>query len=293
MLSQPELSRWLSDANRRYSDKGIPHRRRPFEAMRDYTVEFRCSLDSRDPLTSKIFDWFYQHSPPHAHQMGSIYTGVYYYDTAFWPVQIPLIFGEVSVNGLDCLATMPQSMKQTLHTHSPHNWIYASHWANCMDYGYGQDDLQQIRILKPRAQDFFDAAHAELLGANSQLIETRPNAKSILGFRMATEIYFKAVLIHTKDLGDNQLKKISHSLEGGAKACADATGSKEFEAIAGHVGVFPPVTARYDVPEWPLDRVWDAALLAQHTAATVTRLYTDRNIRRSMHSLRDAQPPAL
>lgn len=288
MISSAELLTWLSAANQRYGAEGIPHKGRPFQAMSDFTRERSCTLAMDDPLTKRIFDWFYEHSPPGAHQVGSVYTGVHFYDTAFWPVHVPLIFGQVSVNALDCLETMPVLIKKVLEAHHRDIWTYVVHWVNCMDYGYGQMDLGRTSRLQPRASKFLGAAHSELVGANAQLLEPRPNVKAILGMRMATEIFLKAVLVQERNLTDNQLMKISHKLEDAANACAEATTEKVFEEIGKRASLYPPVSARYDDTEWSSINVWQAATLTQLTGATVTRLYTDRNMRASVMPL---EPP--
>ena len=184
MISNEALVAWLKVANRRYSAEGVPHKGRPFTAFREFCVEHRCSFGSDHPVAKAIFQWFYDHSPPGAHQMGSVYTGVYYYDTAFWPVSVPRISGTVHVDALECLETMPLQIREMLGS-SQDIQSYADHWIHCMDYGYGQMDLERGGKLKPRALQFLGAANSELKGANLQLLEIRPNVKAILGMRMA------------------------------------------------------------------------------------------------------------
>jgi hypothetical protein len=282
MISATELLAWLKAANQRYGAEGIPHKGRPFQAMSDFTREYNYSLAMGDPTAKQIFDWFYEHSPPGAHQVGSVYTGIYLYDTAFWPVHVPLIFGQVSVNALDCLESMSVQIKTPLAANHQDIWTYVVHWVNCMDYGYGQMDISGTSRLQARASKFLGAAHSELVGANAQLLETRPNVKAILGMRMATEIFLKAVLVQERDLTDNQLMKISHKLEDAANACADATKENVFEEIGKRAALYPPVSGRYEDTDWSNANVWQAATLTQLTGATVTRLYTDRDMRASL-----------
>jgi hypothetical protein len=279
MISTEVIVAWLEITNRRYSAEGVPHIRRPFVAMSDFTREHECGLLFDHPTANAIFQWFYERSPPGVHQVASIYRGVYFYDTAFWPVCVPVIFGEVSVRAIACLETMPVKIVQMLGSSREDMCLYAVHWANCMDYGYGHIDLELCQVLKPRALQFLSAAHFELIGANSQLLATPPNVKAILGMRMATEIFLKAVLVQERGFTDEQLRKISHNLEDSAGKCAEITGERAFEEIANRVSVYPPVAARYEDTEWSTARVWQATSLTQLTAATVTRLYTDQDIR--------------
>jgi hypothetical protein len=84
--------------------------------------------------------------------------------------------------------------------------------------------------------------------------------------------------------------KLSHKLEDAASACAEATKEKVFEEVAKLASLYPPVSARYDDTGWSHTGVWQAAALAQLTAATVTRLYTDRDMRASILPLQQGRP---
>lgn len=279
MISTEDLAYWLQTTNRRYSEEAVPHRKRPFLALCDFARERSCSIPSNHPIAKFIFEWFYSHSPPDAHQVGAVYTAVYFYDTAFWPLSVPIVFGCVSIDAFECLETMPAGVKAELGSNQNCVQKYVSHWANCMDYGYGQMDISSSQALNARAFNSLSAAHAEIQGANSQLLNVRPNYKAILGLRMATEIFLKTVLIQELNSSDRDLKKISHTLEDAARRCADATGDTTFEEIASRVQVYPSVSARYDQSNWPPHEVWEAASLAQLTAAALTRLYSDRDMR--------------
>lgn len=279
MISNEDLVSWLQVTNRRYGEESVPHRTRPFLALCDFTRERKCSIPFDHPIAKFVFQWFYSRSPPDAHQVGAVYTAVFFYDTAFWPLSVPLVFGRASVDAFECLETMPAAVKADLGMNQRYMRDYVNHWANCMDYGYGQMDISSSQTLNARAADFLSAAHAEIQGANAQLLDARPNHKAILSFRMATEIFLKAVLVQELDLSDRELKKISHTIEDAAKKCAEATGEATFEEVANRAHVYPQVSARYDQSNWPPHEVWEAAALAQLTAAAATRLYSDRDMR--------------
>lgn len=279
MVSKENLVSWLKAVNRQYSAEGIPHKARPFTAFRDFCMEHRCSFGIDHPIAKDIFQWFYERSPPGAHQIGSVYTGIYYYDAAFWPVSVPIIFGTVGVDAFECLDTMPIQVKEMLGASVQEVESYVDHWMHCMDYGYGHMDLENSRTLKPRAIKFLGAANSELKGANSQLLETRPNVKAILGMRMATEIFLKTILVQEEELSDKDLREISHKLEDAARRCAEITGESVFSDIAERTSIYPVVSTRYENTSWPEIKVWQAARLSQLSAATVTRLYSDRDMR--------------
>jgi hypothetical protein len=96
-VGSPELESWLIAANARYREQDLPPKQRPFQAMLDFTGEFNCSLTHDSPLTRAVFDYFYRNSAPGAHRVGSLFRGAFYFDACFWPVEMPLIFGQVQL----------------------------------------------------------------------------------------------------------------------------------------------------------------------------------------------------
>ncbi len=281
-VGSPELEAWLAEANARYRDQELPPKQRPFQAMLDFTGAFNCSLSHDSPLTRAVFDYFYRNSAPGAHQIGLLFKGAFYFDACFWPIEMPLIFGEVRLDAFKCLETMPIEVKRDL----AHDWEpYVAHWAECCDYGYGFDDIARTAGMSAKAADFLRNGDAELTGAISQLLETRPNLKAILQLRMATEIFMKALLIQEKGLDDAGLKKLGHSIERIAEECHATTGISTFKQVALKAGVFPDIGARYDGPELKASEVAKALLLAQRAAAAVVRKYSGRDVRAGLSGM--------
>ena len=279
MIDSNDLQVWLQAANQRYRDEHIPPRERPFKALFEFTCEFNCSITMVSPTAKAIFDWFRAHSAPEAHAIGALFTGAFYFDAYFWPLRIPLGYGTVTSNALDCLETMPKAVKDQLAKSKKDLWILALHWADCSDYAFGINDIDKEGKLNSKALAFVQNADKELVGAIAQLITPRPNAKAILALRMSIEIFMKALLIQEKNLSDQQLKSLSHKLEDIACECFSVTGRKEFSDIAKAVVGFPEISERYDGQDKPLQKVWEAMLVAQATATAVIRQYTDRDIR--------------
>lgn len=281
-MNQAELNAWLVNVNRRYRDEEMHYKRRPFQACSDYSREFHCAFSFHSPLATSIFEWFRSHSEPEAHMMGSLHTGAFYFDAYFWPVNIPIGFGTFALNMLECLATMPENLKAELKQSKQDIWRLAVYWADCCDYGYGFDDLEKNSKLSPRAMTFLLNANRELIGATSQLTTPRPNPKAILACRMACEIFLKTALIQERNPSEQELKKLGHQINSLANACHESTGLTAFKDIALAAKVFPDVSERYDGRDRPLSVVWNALAVAQFTAATVARLYTNRNMRENV-----------
>lgn len=204
MIAPQALENWLYSANVRYRAEEIPPRDRPFKALSDFTRTFNCSLALDSPVAIAIFDWFRKHSQPGSHEVGALFTGAYHFDACFWPLHIPIGYGKLPINALDCLETMPLSLKEQI-SQSPQNlWELDRYWANCCDYAYGIDDVEKESKLCKRALAFLRNGHRELTGAIRQLISPPPNTKAILALGMASEIFMKALLIQERSLTDKE-----------------------------------------------------------------------------------------
>ena len=283
-MNSAELEAWLVNVNRRYRDEEMPHKRRPFQAYSDYSREFNCAFLFDSPLATSIFEWFKSHSEPEAHMVGALHTDTFYFDAYFWPVNIPIGYGRFALNMLECLSTMPKALKVDLQQNKQDMGRLAIYWADCCDYGYGLNDLEKDSKLSPRAMTFLLNADKELIGATSQLTTPRPNPKAILACRMACEIFLKTALIQELNPSEQKLKKLGHKIDALANACHGATSVDAFKEIALAAAVFPDVSERYDGKDRPLSVVWNAIAVAQFAAATVIRLYTDRDMRKNVLS---------
>lgn len=251
--------------------------------MSDYTREFKCAVVFDSPLAKTVFNWFYENTKSGSHAVGPLFTGAFYFDTCFWPLFIPLGYGTFSLNALECLESMPKALRDEVERSRADIWALALYWTDCCDYAYGVDDIKKEGKLNERALIFIENGHKELVGAIAQLNCSPPNPKAILAFRMATEIFLKALLIQERNLSDQDLRKLSHRIQDIADECFNVTGNQEFRAISQVANVFPDVSSRYTGEDRKLSEVWRAACVAQAAATTVTRRYTDRDMRPQLH----------
>jgi hypothetical protein len=274
-----DLEQWLTAANEQYRAEEIPFRARPFRAMSDYTREHQCTLEMGSPTAKDIFRWFEEHSAPGSHAMGAMFTGSFYYDAFFWPLHIPIVYGEAPINAFNCLETMPLALKDRIAASREDLWRLALYWADCVDYAYGFDDMSKEGKLSARALEFAVSGSHELMGSIAQVVSPRPNTKAILGFRMATEIFLKAILVQESGATEAALKRFGHKIGDLATECQRLTGNSSYVEIARSAAVFPDVAERYEGSEWPLAQVWQSALIAQAAASCMARRYSDRDLR--------------
>ena len=269
--------KWIANLNREFRTAGIDQRRRPWEAIRRYSEEFNTSVDMTSDVASNIFKWFEEHSKPGVYQIGSLYEAVYFYDSQFWVVSIPIAYGTVQLNALDCLHEMPENIKLEMMADHRQAWEYAIYWADCLDYGMGIDDLRKAQGLNEFGAQLLMSADQELRAATSILSQHRPDPRAILNCRMALEIYFKSYIALKIGLSQNQAKTIGHNLNKGIDKFIEASGLSDWERARDLLSVFPEIHERYKEQDITLKRLWDGYSLAHSVGTVIIREFTDRN----------------
>ncbi len=285
MIAQQSLKNWLESTNARYSAEQMPYQHRPLRALLDYSRDFGCKFAHDAPIAQSILNWFYERSAPGSHAIGSIFTGAFYFDAYFWPLNIPIGYGSFKINPFDCLESMPNVIKENVAKSPEDSDGLLKYWVDCCDYAYGLDEIQKLNLLTPGTLSFIENGNLELSGAIDQLVTTKPNPKAILSLRFACEIFMKALLIEKKGLDNTQLKKLSHSIKDIAKECYTVSGVSEFKIVADSAIIFPDVSDRYDGSSRNLCDVWSAVVITQVAATTVIRCFSKRDMRSQTPSL--------
>ena len=171
---------WFERINREFRANDVDVRRRPFLALDRYCKDFRVKALPFDAAPAKrIFDWFYENTKPESHQIGSLFTGAFYYDACFWAVDIPIGYGQFKLEAPDSLRGMSPRMKQDLTTVPRDAWIYALFWVDCLDYAFGFDDMNKDPTLNPFGIALLRNGDKELRAAVSQLLEHPEVAQEI------------------------------------------------------------------------------------------------------------------
>lgn len=268
---------WLKKLNKEFRDAGVEQRRRPWEAIRRYSDEFQVSIDISSGLAKQIFEWFAAHSKPGAHQVGSLYESVYFYDSSFWSVSIPIVYGTAKLNALESLYQMPKHLSAELLSDNKQAWDYMVFWADCADYGLGLDDLKKTSNLNKYGMQLLLSGDQELRAAASILKQPRPDSRAILACRMAVEIFLKAFIALKVGLTEKQAIAIGHDLNKGFDRFIEASGFTHWEAIRSKLSIFPEIHERYKVQKAPLNLLWDGFSIAQSFGVATIRAHTDRN----------------
>jgi hypothetical protein len=229
--------KWLEEINDKLAQKNVPPKLRPWAAMTELLKH--DSLSS--PVVKTILDWF-EARYPGSQQIGSLFTGAFFFDTIFWALHVPLVFGTVSVDPYSCLAA-PDPIKVKINSQKEIESKFLNLWCDCADYGYsakvGTQGSGKFSV------DLFQSGDMQLRGIVPLLLERVPNPKAIESARMTTEMFLKCFLAVKCGLSESGAKKISHNLERACDQCLDKEDNEDFRVIRNGLAVFPAVGARY------------------------------------------------
>lgn len=276
---------WLDKLNRKMGQGDVPYIRRPFEAIRIWTIENRCSIRFDSPVAQAVFRWFEAHSPAGAHAIGSLFMGVFYFDGHFWRVSIPLAYGTVRMNAVDSLIDLPEPTRKWLMESRKDLFEYCALWVDVMDYAYGINDLRHGGGVSGFAAHVATSADRELTATVRLLTEPtrQPNPKAMESARMATEMFLKAFLAAHAGLTESGAQQqLGHNLAKAAEQCQIVSGKREYAAIAKAVAIFPPIGARYEGNMYNNQSLWEAYCIAQASGTAFVRSLTDRDSRNQM-----------
>jgi hypothetical protein len=139
MLNEEQFEKWLNEKNQSYRAKDIPPKQRPFLALSDLSNEFKITIFFGSKLANQVFEWFEKMTQAGSHAIGTLFTGVYFFDACFWPVSIPVGYGMMKVNALDALETMPKILKEQLQNNVDELWSYTLYFVDCFDFTLGSE----------------------------------------------------------------------------------------------------------------------------------------------------------
>lgn len=270
---------WLRELSAEFRRTEVPLKQRPWIAWQEWARQSGDPVSLNDEIVKEIFIWFEKNSKAGLQYVQPMYVGAYYYDSAFWPVVIPVVAGRVQLNARESLKTMPDAVVMTLFKNRNELMDFMSVWGNCLDYGFGIDHLLSASS-NGFAKQLLTSGDQRLTATVTLLLQDRPNTSSIESCRMATEMFLKAYLAAKTGLTEEDAKrKIGHRLEEALSMCALIDPQSELLTIKASLNIFPEIGDRYRGTERPLGILWRAYEIAQFTGTTICRVLTGRDVR--------------
>ena len=278
-MDQDELQRWLSAKNSEYRQRDIAPKARPFLALSDLSLELQSSIGFNSPLANSVFDWFEENTKADAHWIGPLFAGVYFYDTTFWKLTIPLVYGSTKVNALDLLVDMPPGMKTSLTQGNRELWAYAMCAADTIDYAFGFEEVLKQKMESELVLQLLQNGDAQLRSCAAGLLAHRPNRGIVQAGRLATEIFLKSLLCAKANADEAKLREFGHNLSKLVKAAYAATQNPDLNKLELSSTVYPDIADRYTGTEDQPRLLWDCYRVALGFGATTIRILTGRDTR--------------
>jgi len=270
---------WLENINEEFHKKNTPHKQRPWLASREWAKRTGGSISLDDEVTDNIFAWFEKNTRIGSQNVGSLYTGVFYYDSCFWPVIIPVVYGTVKLDIWDSLKTIPKSIATRLKGNQAAVLQYTSLWTYCAEYAFSIDDIKKKSALGDFTKELMESGDQQLRATVTLLIERQPNQKAMESARMATEMFLKMFLAGKAGLTEKDAKdKIGHKLEVALNKCLESDPKSELKSIQANLGIFPNISDRYKGTDRLLETLWQAYRVAQFSGSAVIRSFSGRNL---------------
>jgi hypothetical protein len=274
---------WLETVNEGFSKNDIPHKQRPWLAWGEWSKYTGMPISMNDKIVKRIFSWFEKNTKAGSQLIGPMYTGAFYYDSCFWPIFVPVIYGTVKVNARDSLKTMPETILVRLWSDRKKLLEYVAVWSDCFDYALGLDDILKSSTTVGFAQDLLNSGDQQLNATIALLLEQTPNSKAMESARMSTEMFLKAFLAKKAGLTEKDAKnKIRHNLEKALKACLTVDPKSELRAIVTNLKAFPDIGDRYKGTDKSLKELWSTYAFAQSAGTTVIRSLSGRDVRKTI-----------
>jgi len=247
---------------KQYIKEEVDHRSRSFKAILDLGL----SMPSAEAdLVGRWFDARTRKSTTKA----GVFDGAYYFDSEFWRVCVPLMYGSVSLNPYEQLEEMPESTVARLAESNEKDFL--TFFGDCFDYGIGISNLGRSRETNFH-EKLFRGGNEELKSASAGLLmRPNPNGRAMLHARNACEIFMKSILAEKASLDEQGAKKLNHNLLSAYEHVEAIFPNMERRSLRVVLSAFPTIDARYEGSSFDRRALADAFYAAQFLGATIVR----------------------
>lgn len=245
---------WIRNTDEALSKNGVPVRRRPMDAWGQWSTETGPSrMDS--PEARAIFDWYKANYPPGSFDMGSLFAGVFFFDQAVWPLHVPIGYGTFVLTVNKMVEGMTTLIGERLSRNARALNTLSAIAVDCIDYGYGFDDLRSSSLASAYARDLLSSADKELRASVEVVLSKRPSQKAAESAALAVEMFFKCFLAQYTGLDDASARKIGHDLDEALRRCLAHDAKSDLRVLVGKLGALPKIGDRYVHRNRPLNEL--------------------------------------
>ncbi|MBA3833972.1 MAG: hypothetical protein H0X34_19205 [Chthoniobacterales bacterium] len=270
---------WLSSFNDECREREVSSGERPFRALEKWAEEsgqraspFNLLLSHLStPAFSAIYAFFKANTSVGRDEAAPFRQTCFFYDTAFWPVIVPVLYGEHVVDPIRFVVGMPASLFHDLGFDSAARDELNAHWFDCLHH-MNNTLLLDGDQLPELAGGFLAGGEKGLFAAADCLLGLPPNQKAAELSRDAFESILKGFAVVKTDLTLDDAKEIRHKLHKLVMRCAAALPAFETARLDKACGLYPDIAARYEKTALPAKGLWQCYSEAQHAMAMSLRL---------------------
>ena len=271
---------WLHAFNGECRKREVPSGERPFRALERWAEENGQKAPMFDllrshlatPAFSAIYAFFKANTSLGREHSAAFRQTCFLYDTAFWPVIVPLIFGQCTVDPIRFVVGMPSALFTSLGFNSTERDQLDAHWFDC-EHHMNHHRLIDSGNLPEAAREFLAGGEKALLATVESLLAIPPNQKAAELSRDAFESTLKGFAVVKVGLTpDRARRKISHDLSLLVKEVASTLPRAEHVRLESACALYPSVGARYEKGALPTQRLWECYREAQHAMAISLRI---------------------
>lgn len=270
---------WLSAFNDECRKIELPSGERPFRALEQWANENGQKASRIDlllahlatPAFTAIYAFFKTNTSLGRDHSVPLRQTCFLYDTAFWPVIVPVIYGHCVVDPIRFVVGMPAALFRDLGFNSAARDQLDAHWFDC-SHQMNNRLLIDSEGLPELERSFLAGGEKSLFAAAESLLAMPPNTKAAELSRDAFESTLKGFGVVKVGLTLARTRKISHDLHLLVQDCASALPTAERVRLEKACSLYPSVGARYEKAALPVKRLWDCYAEAQHAMAISLRI---------------------
>ena len=265
---------WLVSFNDECRKRQVSAGERPFRALERWAKENGQTPALFDllvghlaaPAFAAIYAFFKVNTSLSREHSAPFRQTCFLYDTAFWPVIVPVILGSCVLDPIRFVVGMPPTVFRDLGFNSRARDEFDAHWFDCLNH-INHSRLIDGEELPELARDFFGGGEKALFAAADSLLAVPPNQKAAESSRDAFESTLKGFAVVRTGLTVGEAKDIRHNLIKLVRRCAPQLPAPERDRFERAALLYPQVDARYKKGALSLRRLWESYREAQHAMA--------------------------
>jgi hypothetical protein len=239
------------------------------------------SILEHDPLFSAVNQIYGELYRPSDLWMPPMHVGAFMFRDVFFPLRIPIIYGQPMINPADFLVDVPDTQKRWLFDDQQISLTYFDQVIDLLDFVYGLDDLRKRRTLPAKTVEWWYLAKQQIEAAAATALGSFSKYAIVQNCCIATELLLKGALM-AKGVDENTLKKkeYGHNLENLANKIADQVPGLDRATMILVVQKLPNyVKSRYEAENFSRLDLGNFLMNTQFISGEVLRQFSKRNFR--------------